>query len=320
VAAYSIYLNKMHPKLDEKQHWTYYLYVACYFLYELKDISKFFKIITNLLEIDPENVQFYRIVVYLLDQNFIKNDLSRKVILDIYRKIYEMRPEEPISMRDLTLSLTEFSTTLDKNTWSPYLENSKFFKKLIETQWDKRFKTNQIEIPVLEELNAMLKYLSEKHVVNLFDGNDRLIFECQNMLKNKNSFMEPLLQTTLDMDLRIAISWDHPQANVELHVHEPNGKICYSMNNITPSGGILSADCNGYGPVIYSLRKAEIGIYNIKVKLFSRISSQDPVVVSVSVWTNFAEKKEIWDKRSVILEKEKQIVEIAQVSFLTTLK
>jgi len=130
--------------------------------------------------------------------------------------------------------------------------------------------------------------------------------------------MELLLQPTLDMDLRIAISWDHPQANIELHVHEPNGKICYSMNNITPSGGILSADCNGYGPVIYSLRKAEIGIYNIKVKLFSCIRSQDPVVVSVSVWTNFAEKKENWDKRSVILEKEKQIVEIAQVSFFIT--
>jgi len=189
------------------------------------------------------------------------------------------------------------------------------FKKLIETHWDKRFKTNQIEIPVLEELNAMLKNLSEKYMANLLEGYDRLIAECQYILKNQNSYMEPLLQTTLDMDLRVAITWHHPQANVELHVQEPNGKICYSMNNITSSGGILSVDCNGFGPVTYCLRKAEIGTYSIKVKLFSRISSQDPVVVSVSVWTNFADKTQKWEKRSLVLEKEKQIVEIAQVSF-----
>jgi len=293
------------------------LYVAYYFLYELKDTSKFYTIITNLLEIDPENIRFYRMVVYLLDQNFIKNDLSKSLILDIYRKIHEMRPEEPMSSRDFILALIEPSV-MEKIEWTHVLDSTRLFKKLIETKWDKRFKVNQIEVTVVEELNAMLQYLRDKHLDNLMDGYLLLMLECKSILQADNPFMEPLLESVLDTDLRVSIVWDNGQANVELHLFEPNGQHCYAMNNRT-SGGLMSTDCIGYGPVVYAIRKAETGTYTVKVKLFSRVGNNDPVVVSVSIWTRFGQKNATLQKRTAILYKEKQVIDIAKVTFNTFL-
>jgi len=224
-----------------------------------------------------------------------------------------MRPEEPMSSRDLILALIEPSV-MEKKEWAHVLDSSRLFKKLIETKWDKRFKVNQIEVSVVEELNAMLQNLRDKHLDNLMDRYQLLTLECKSILQADNPFMDPLLETVLDVDLRVSIVWDNGQANVELHIFEPNGQLCYTMNNKT-SGGLMSTDCIGYGPVVYAIRKAEKGTYMVKVKLFSRIGNNDPVVVSVSIWNHFGQKKATLQKRTAILSKEKQIIDIAQVTF-----
>ena len=43
-------------------------------------------------------------------------------------------------------------------------------------------------------------------------------------------------------DLRISMSWDTNDTDIDLHVFEPGGEKCYYGNRNTKSGGTLSRD------------------------------------------------------------------------------
>lgn len=69
---------------------------------------------------------------------------------------------------------------------------------------------------------------------------------------------------------RVVITWTNPEADVELHVFEPDGQHCYSFANTTTNGGRLSQDCKGYGPEEYLIEKAGIFDGCFKVLFFSK--------------------------------------------------
>lgn len=77
------------------------------------------------------------------------------------------------------------------------------------------------------------------------------------------------------------------------------------MNSTTKSG-ILSTDCNGYGPVEYMAKYAQSGKYDVYIKLFSK--NQPSVVCLVDISKNFGRENEERIRHSIILKNEKETV------------
>jgi len=159
----------------------------------------------------------------------------------------------------------------------------------------------------------ILSLLKEKQKENLNDPINTIYLKCNQLLTTDNPFMDSCLTFPLELDLRVCIRWDEPQTNVELHVIEPNGTHCNPFNNHTESG-LLSIDCHGFGPVIYSVRTAMKGTYIIRLKLFWSHSSF-PVTVNLAIWTHFGTLQQTLYTRTIPLLKQKQDLEVARVLF-----
>src|SRR4051812_38355824 len=85
-------------------------------------------------------------------------------------------------------------------------------------------------------------------------SNSEDILALTSHLLHNNPSLGFFVDNTIKGDIRVTISWCNSEADVELHVYEPNGEHCYSFNNCTSNDGRLSLDCNGYGPEEYFLK------------------------------------------------------------------
>src|SRR5206468_5776733 len=71
-------------------------------------------------------------------------------------------------------------------------------------------------------------------------------------------------------DLRVTISWNTDNTDVDLWVIEPDGTKCFYQHQQTRNGGELSQDqTQGYGPERYQIRDAPKGEYRIVVHYYS---------------------------------------------------
>ena len=81
--------------------------------------------------------------------------------------------------------------------------------------------------------------------------------------------MVSVLIKLLDPDLRIVMTWDTDNTDIDLHVTEPTGETCVYNHNRTTIGGALSKDfTQGYGPEEYMLRKLMPGQYKIQAHFY----------------------------------------------------
>jgi hypothetical protein len=82
------------------------------------------------------------------------------------------------------------------------------------------------------------------------------------------------LRETMDIeqsaDLLITMMWNTDQTDVDLHVIEPSGEECFYSHRKTRSGGHITRDItDGFGPEMYTIKKAPNGEYDIWVKYFN---------------------------------------------------
>ena len=62
------------------------------------------------------------------------------------------------------------------------------------------------------------------------------------------------------LDIVVVMHWNTDRTDVDLHVTEPSGEICYYSNPQSASGGRMTQDITeGLGPEMYSLAKAPQG-------------------------------------------------------------
>lgn len=86
-------------------------------------------------------------------------------------------------------------------------------------------------------------------------------------------------------DVKIALTWDTPGTDLDLHVTEPGGEECYYGHRQTEAGGALEVDdTDGWGPELYALPVAALGEYRLAVAYFdaaraSKTEAQVEVVV-----------------------------------------
>ena len=220
--------------------------------------------------------------------------------LAVLRKVAKLRPEDPHSFRDLAIVFEERGR-LDMSAAdiSSALAN---YHKAAFTAWD-RDNGLWTAIVALEELNALVAWSAR---AKWPDGKAPQVPEYDAEFKR-----------LLDLDVRIALSWDVDNTDVDLHVLEPDGEEAYYGHNRTSTGGLVSHDVTtGYGPEEYLKKSASKGVYKVLANYFGSRQQTlvGPATVTATVFTNWGRPEERRQTLSLRLEKPKDKVEIGAVT------
>ncbi len=190
------------------------------------------RVLSNLAEMDLENRALLRILGLRLMQAG-----QPEMAIPIFQKVLLLAPEEPQSLRDLALALAanqEYQAAVDK------------LNQVVEGSWDVRFP--DIESIALAEMNAIIATVPKKI---------------------DTSAIDPRLIKNLPLDLRVVMTWDSDNSDMDLWVTDPNGERCSYNFPLTYQGGRISRDfTNGYGPEEFALKVAKPGKYKIETNFF----------------------------------------------------
>ena len=119
-------------------------------------------------------------------------------------------------------------------------------------------------------------------------------------------------------DLRIVLSWDADNCDMDLWIIEPTKEKCDYSHRNTTTGGHMSHDFRrGYGPEEYMVKKSVEGTYKIKVDYFGNSAQTitGPVTIQVKVISHYGtefEQEKVLTRR---LENRKEIISIGEISF-----
>jgi hypothetical protein len=226
--------------LDERQEYlastAYYLDAADIFL-ERGERELGIRVLSNLAEMDLENRHVLRILGYRLMQA-----AEPRLAIPVFKRVLELSPEEPQSYRDLGLAYAASGQTqLAVDT----------LHEVVVRPWHGRFP--EIELITLAELNAI--------VARTKNGNGTE--------RPDTSRIDPRLLHNLPLDLRVVLSWDADNTDIDLWVTDPNGEKAFYGNRLSYQGGRMSQDfTGGYGPEEFSLRNAKPGRYKIEAQFY----------------------------------------------------
>ena len=122
----------------------------------------------------------------------------------------------------------------------------------------------------------------------------------------------------LACDVRIVMTWDADNTDIDLHVIEPSGERAFYSHNRTTIGGLVSKDfTRGYGPEEYLVRKAMGGMYRIEAKYYGSSSAKllGAVTLRVDIFTDFAGDDEQHRSITLRLKEENEIVSVGKIEF-----
>jgi len=269
----------------QKQHFydsAFYAHLAQKLLFCEKtpkkswNYSQGINIISTMCELKLDNPQLLRLAAYVLEaSNYMHLAMS------MYQRILKLRPEEPQSYCDLA----HVQAKLGK-----FGEAFKNLDHVIQQTWDARF--CQIEVIALTSMCHIASFIDPLQLTN-FD---------------LPKFVQPLLVNPVKVDLRIILSWDTNDVDLELYVKEPNDETCYVYHNLTKNGGTLSRHFTAYGPQEYMIKKAVEGVYSVYVCLATPRQLPLPYIgVRVQIFTEYgvfkAEHEEQDQPKSIFKEK-----------------
>ena len=168
--------------------------------------------------------------------------------------------------------------------------------KVVTGKWDGRFR--DVEVIALTELNRILKRVKPEQIGHLK--------------------IDKALRDLLDVDVRIVMTWDADNTDIDLHVVEPSGEEVFYEHKLSTIGGTISEDLTqGYGPEEYMVRKAMHGVYKIKANYYGSGSVRltGAVTAQVDIYTNFGRENEDHRAITVQLKDAKEMITIGQIEF-----
>ena len=258
---------------------SFYVDVADYF-FKKGDLAQAVLVVSNLAELNLEDAQLLRVLGYKLSSY-----KAYKEAIEVFRKVVTIREEEPQSYRDLGLALAE-----DKQ----YQEAVETLYKVVKNAWDDRF--GDVQLVTMNDINSLVARHKEI----------------------KTNFMDKRLLKSEPVDIRVVLSWDTDNCDMDLWVTDPTDEKCYFSNPITYLGGKISDDVTqGYGPEEFMLKKAPKGTYKIETDYFGTRSQKQlmPVTLRITFYTHFGTDKEEKQETTVRLSNEKETIEVGSFEF-----
>ena len=315
--AYKVYLKEREKYADSP---AFYLDCAGWF-YKAGETMYAERILTNLAEFKLEDAALWRSMGWRARE---AGDYELAILA--FRKALLLRGEEAQSRRDLALVLMESGKAwiadgdkerlleivnraiMLRNCYEPNDTPERRIKdhaEIARTQLEEAmklfaeaaFKTSarrsgrrgndfQVSVIALEELNGLISWVNavkwpagEKPAVPKFDEAYR---------------------RDLPMKLRIVMSWDADETDIDIHVLEPNGEEAFYRNRRTAEGGFVSEDVTtGYGPEEYLKKDLERGKYKVLSNYFAshQTALTGATTVTATVYTDWGTAEE---KRQVL--------------------
>ena len=315
--AYKVYLKEREKYADSP---AFYLDCAGWF-YKAGETMYAERILTNLAEFKLEDAALWRSMGWRARE---AGDYVLAILA--FRKALALRGEEAQSRRDLALVLMESGKawiadgdkerlleTVKKsialrNCYDPSDTPEKRIRDhagVARTQLEEAmklfaeaaFKTSarrsgrrgndfQVSVIALEELNGLISWVN---AVEWPDGKKPAIPE-----------FDAAYRRDLPMKLRIVMSWDADETDIDIHVLEPNGEEAFYQNRRTAEGGFVSEDVTtGYGPEEYLKKELESGEYKILSNYFAshQTALTGATTVTATVYTDWGTSQE---KRQVL--------------------
>jgi tetratricopeptide (TPR) repeat protein len=279
------YLKEMAKEKKSSQYSTYlklrdqYLYTPTFYY----DMAQFFfrqqdtiiglQVLTNMAEIDIENHELYKLLGFKLRETGQFQEAAF-----IFKKVLNWRPMEPQSYRDYGLALADAGK----------------YQQAVDTFY------------------TALKKNYEMGVAGLYNGFEEILVTEMNRVialhkdeLNLSGFDQRLIHA-MPVDVRVVLSWNKNDTDIDLWVVDPNGEKCYYSNKNTLIGGRISNDFRrGYGPEQYMLKKAIPGKYQVIVNYFGeqQVKLSGPATVMAEIFTHYADGRE--ERKIITLQMEK---------------
>jgi len=274
--AYAAYLKE---RKDNANSSAFFLDCADFFRETKKDERIALRVLSNLAEMELESAPLLRILAYRLQQIGLY-DLA----VPLLEEVLKMRGEEPQSRRDLALALAR----MEKPDFS---RAATLLWEVVAKNWDGRFPG--VEVIALHELN------------------DILVTAKAGAVDEEKIGIEKRFLDAVPVDLRVALTWDADSTDIDLWVIDPAGETCIFNHNRTLTGGHMSNDfTRGYGPEIFTIRRALPGTYTVKVNYYGNTQQKlaGATTVQVEFQTAFDQAgskrqsvtRRLTDKREVI--------------------
>ena len=260
---------------------SYFVDVAdLFFKRGMKDTAKM--ILANILEITNENFQ----IVQIYGKKLTEYGFYEEAV-PAFKYITELREEFPQSFRDYALACQYAGK---------YQEAYEVFVYILTTRWT-RF--DDLKPIVFTDFNGLLNLYGKK-------------------IDQKN--LNPKLKAHFPVGMRVVISWDTDNCDIDLHIKEPDGTTCFYNHNLTKNGGKLSRDfTGGFGPEQYMMKTNMEGIYEILANYYGSRSQSElmPVTVYADVFTDFGTPKQDHKRISLRLKNKKDIYSLGEIDVKT---
>ena len=263
-------------------------------------------VLTDVAALKVADARLLRVAAHRLQQIG-----ERELAIDLFEKVLKLRPEEPQSHRDLPLALSDradAAADLAKDAAGRdtgraasglCLGALDLLNQVLVGRWD-RFQ--EIELPCLMEANRIIARVNRmKQAGEIADVPVRL---------------DPRFIKNLECDLRVVMTWDADNTDIDLWVTEPSGEKCFYNHNRTTIGGLLSRDfTDGYGPEEYCLRRLMAGKYAIQANFYGSRQQEltGPCTVAATVYTDFGRPTEKKQSLTLRLVEAKEVVDIGSV-------
>ena len=267
-AAYAEYLQQ------KKEHGSApAFYMDCASLFFKKGWRlRGWRILSNMAEFKLEDAAVWRAMGWRLREAGQYNEAEI-----CFRKALKLRNEEGQSRRDLALVLSE-SGKAARNV-AALTEAMALLKETAFTNFarrsGRRSNDRQVSIVALEELNALMAWCA---AVEWPDGVRPTVPE-----------LDAAYRRDLPVKIRIVLSWDADETDIDLHVLEPDGEEAYYGHRRTSSGGFVSEDVTtGYGPEEY-MRKEGLGTFKVLSNYFAshQTALTGATTVTATVYTDW---------------------------------
>lgn len=292
--AYRVYLAEREAYRSSP---SFYLDCADFF-FRRGDAALGLRVLTSVAELRLEDPRLMRVLAHRLDQQD-EFDLAA----DLFERVLRLRPEEPQSARDLALVLdrragarSRTDDTLSAESIEDYRRALTLLNTIVEGEWDGRFP--EIEVIAVLEANRIATLLERSGLDPWWPLDQRL-------------------RKHLDLDVRVVLTWDTDQTDMDLWVVEPTGERCSFDNTLTRMGGAISRDfTDGYGPEEYGVRRARAGAYAVKANFYgSRTQSlTGPTTVQATVVTDFGRPNEQRRALTLRLTGARDVVDVGTVT------
>ena len=258
---------------------SFYVDVADYF-FKKGDTEQAILVVSNLAELSLEDAQLLRVLAYKLSAY-----KAYPEAVSISRKVVAIREEEPQSYRDLGLALAQAEE---------YQQAIETLYKVVERPWDQRFR--DVQLIVMNEIN---------NIVNTQKG-------------LRTSFIDKRLLKKEPVDIRVVLTWDTDNSDMDLWVTDPEEERCFYGHRQTYLGGIISQDVTGgYGPEEFMLKKASKGNYKIEVNYYGNRSQKQllPVSLRITFFTHYGTPQEKKQETTVRLSNQREVIDVGSFEF-----